>query len=255
MIETVDNDQAGQPITLYVRHLSPAGTFLSRNQFEIIRKLAPAAQIEKDGDRKDLLKVEIAGISAPPFYTSLGGYQRGEWLRRLAKENTMVKLQLLGRRVPIKSPSARMDQPTKRDVSKILPEVQSTLDEEWRTGEEEQSIVGRLYYRPSLFQIFSTDIADTLVRYGHASVESEIFLQNQHTAKSRVEDASKDLNDIRKDANYLDKLGKLEYEAAKGSYGMWSDSFIRDKRRDIVEEVEFQANAPVWQKLWRWIRS
>jgi len=30
---------------------------------------------------------------------------------------------------------------------------------------------------------------------------------------------------------------------------------VRDKRRDIYDEIEFQANANVFQKIWRWLRG
>lgn len=201
----------------------------------------------------------VAGLSAPPSYTSRG-YQRGDWLRRLAEEKTVVNLQLLGRRVseaPASNNNTKKEQ-TKRDVTAVLPEMQSTLDKEANNKHakaEEQVAVCRVFYRPSLFQIFATDLADSLVRYGHACVESEMYMKNEHTAKTRVIDASSRLEDLRKDIKYLDRLEASEFKAAEGSYGMWSDSMIRQKRRDIVDEIEFQANANIFQRLWRWIRS
>jgi hypothetical protein len=200
--------------------------------------------------------VFLAGLSAPPFYAS-SDYQRGEWLRQLADDRTKVTLQLLGRRVLTdnKSRGRTTQASSKRDVTAVLPELQSLDLGTNNNPEEEQVVVGRLYYRPSLFQLFATDLAYPLVRYGHACVESEMFMKNTHTAGSRITDSSTGLETLRKDVNYLDRLGKLEYDAAKGFYGMWSDTMIRDKRRDIVDEVEFQSNASVWQRLWRWMRG
>lgn len=200
-------------------------------------------------------------MSAPPFYAS-NDYQRGEWLAQLAKEQTKVTLELIGRRVITDNHNnnSNNNKPTrsKRDVTVVLPELESfdlDLASNSSNPEEEQVIVGRLYYRPSLLQLFATDVARPLVRYGHACVESEMFMKNSHTASSRITDASTGLETLRKDVNYLDRLGKLEYDAAKGFYGMWSDTMIREKRRDIVDEVEFQNNASLWQRLWRWMRG
>lgn len=177
----------------------------------------------------------------------------------MADEKTMVKLQLLGRRVVTATNNEVVQRRSnsKRDVTVILPEVQRTLDNDVNNRQEaEQIAVCRIYYRPSWFQLFATDLADTLVRYGHASVEPEIFMNNEHTNQTtKVVDASSRLEDLRKDVRYLDRLGKLEYEAAKKSYGMWADPFIRETRRDIVDEVDFQATANIFQRLWRWIRS
>jgi hypothetical protein len=223
----------------------------------------------------------LAGLSSPPFYTSNDNNdQRGDWLGRLAEDRTKVTLELLGRRIVTDNNNNNnnnnnvkklRDKTTwasskKRDVTFVLPELQSTLDLSTSKNnshpeedeEAEQVIVGRLYYRPSLFQLFATDVAFPLVRYGHACVESEIFIKNRHTStasSSRIMDASTGLETLRKDVKYLDRLGKLEYEAAKGYYAMWSDTTIRDKRRDIVDEVEFQSNASLWQRLWRWMRG
>ncbi|CAB9508735.1 expressed unknown protein [Seminavis robusta] len=267
LIRTEENDQAGQPIICYVRHLSPVGRVLNREMYEFGTRAAPSAQVTGNPEG-DLIKVEIAGLSAPPFYASTD-YQRGEWLQRLASDKTKVTLQLLGRRVP-NSPSTgtgnahnntmEPNHRNKRDVTVILPELEQSLQKDnLQQGAEEQQeqqiAVGRLYYRPSLFQLFATDLATPLVRYGHATAESEMFMKSLHTEGTKIVDATQGLDTIRKDVKYLDRLGKLEYEAAKGSYGMWSDTLIREKRRDIVDEVEFQTNATAWQKLWRWIRG
>jgi len=286
LIQVIDNDQYGQPISAYVRHLSPAGSLLSKDLYGYGVQAGPSAQVKNGIQLKknssDLLKVELAGISAPPFYESnnVGGYQRGEWLNRLAEDNTKVRVELLGRRV-VATPKVARDnnnnnQPMrsgafkKRDMTVVLPELQSTLEEDAknRGGEDEveQVAVCRIYYRPTWYQVFATDLADTLVRYGHACVEPEMFFSNHNNnndnhpssstpSRTKIVDASTHLGDLRKDANYLGKLETLEYDAAKKSHGMWSDPMIRAKRGDVVEEVEFQATATMLQRLWRWIRS
>lgn len=169
----------------------------------------------------------------------------------------MVKLQLLGRRIAESEAStSNRENKTKRDVSDVYPDIQSaTEDSSTNNKGEEQTAVARIYYRRNMFQVFATDVADSLVRYGHACVNSEIFMKNEHTKGTKVVDASASVSDLRKDIRYLESLEKLEYEAAKKSYGMWSDSQIRKMRRDIIDEVEFQSKASIWQKLWRWLRG
>ena len=78
--------------------------------------------------------------------------------------------------------------------------------------------------------------------------------QHNTSIRNKVLDASKDLSDIRKDVTYLEWLNKLELDAIKGQYGMWTDRTIRSALRPhVVEEMEFQATASTWQKVWRWI--
>jgi hypothetical protein len=93
---------------------------------------------------------------------------------------------------------------SKRNVTVVLPELQS-LDLATSNPEEEQVIVGRLYYRPSLFQLLATDLAHPMVRYGHACVESEMFMKNTNTAGSRITDSSTGLETLRKDIIYLEQ--------------------------------------------------
>jgi len=208
----------------------------------------------------------LAGIAAPPNYSS-NKYQRGDWLHRLAEEKTVVKLQLLGRRVITSnnsnsnSNSNYSNNNSKRDVTAVLPELQYSLDEakaKSSSQDQEQIVVCKATYRPTLLQLLPSDLARTLVRYGHASVESELYMNsqnNQHVEGTKVKDATDRLDELRKDIQYLNRLEKAEFQAAQGQYGMWSDPAVRDKRRDIYDEIEFQANANVFQKIWRWLRG
>jgi hypothetical protein len=68
-------------------------------------------------------------------------------------------------------------------------------------------------------------------------------------------DASENLVDLRADAQYLQDLAAAEYEAAAERRGLWADPTFRQERSDVVAEVEFQATASFWQKLWRRFRG
>ena len=71
----------------------------------------------------------------------------------------------------------------------------------------------------------------------------------------RFVDASEKLRDARSDVTYLERLTNAEFLAAQNSKGMWSEQEVRFHKREVVNEVEFQAKANLLQKLWRWIRG
>ena len=91
-------------------------------------------------------------------------------------------------------------------------------------------------------------MASSLVSFGRAGVASGMFVENESTS---ISDGSVKLADIESDALYLDTLAKLEFEAVKESRGMWAMEEVRRGRSDLVEEVEFEANASIFHKIWR----
>jgi hypothetical protein len=93
-----------------------------------------------------------------------------------------------------------------------------------------------------------------MIRSGRA-VALEDSLYHGSSNAERLVDTSESVKDLQRDASYLNQLAQLEYEAAKGFYGVWSDHAYREQRKDVVDEVEFQSNATRLQKLWRWIRG
>lgn len=109
--------------------------------------------------------------------------------------------------------------------------------------------VVRLMFRPG-GQWFQKDLAESLVSYGRASVSSLVLSTDETTVET-----SSDIQHLDRDRKYMEKLEKLEYQAVKESRGMWSDSAIRLEQKDLVEEVEFQAKATFFQRLWRKMRG
>jgi endonuclease YncB( thermonuclease family) len=138
-------------------------------------------------------------------------------------------------------------------MADILPELEARKDKVFRDSRynEQQIAVCRISYRPTLWQLFATDVAETLIAAGNASVTSADLSSNE----SKVVDSSQRIQDLRHDVKYIDKLAKAEFEAAKKSMGMWSVPEVRESKREVVEEVEFQTKANVFQKLWRWFRG
>jgi len=258
---------------VYVRHLSPLERILPKSMFETILKWHPSAAIgvRPQTNKRDLLQVEIAGIRSTEYYPSSSSNDApGEWLHRLATEHTNVTMELLGRRIVWKegdeqneqssSPSSSsMDVAKKR---KIPESLLSTTDKNNVNENATQIAVARLYYRPKPTQFFPTDVGYSLVRLGRANIcvdglygSGAASSTGNTGSRERLMDASEDIKDLQADAKYMEKLARAEYEAAAESRGMWSDPSIRQRRSDVINEVNFQETATWWQKLWRRVRG
>jgi hypothetical protein len=205
----------------------------------------------------------LAGIRSPPV--SGLSYRPEEWLERLAKQRALVSCQVLARQVSLGPDIKEDSKPPKRILTDVLPELKDNRAKEQKMiveamkNKDDQTAVCRITYRPSLFQFFPTDVAEALIKSGNASVSSLLLTNNSleetSTPKQKALDASERIQDLRKDVQYLDRLAKSEFEAAKASIGMWSVPEVRASQREVVEEVEFQTKANPFQKLWRWFRG
>ena len=260
LIQTSQQPAGGSPIVCQVRHLSPMEQVVPKSWYDWMMRYHPAAAVtglRPDERSQELLMVQIAGLEAPPDYFSYSSERPGEWLERLAKDKTLVTCKLLGRRVC----GSNVPTSKKRKLQDVGRSSASESSSSWNdelivsTSNDElaQIAVVKMFYRPKVFQVWPTDIAESMIRFGRASIASKgIYV---HNAADQILDTSDSVRDLQRDAAYMDKLGQLEYKAAAGSYGMWGDSTIRESRSDVVEEVEFQKKAPIWRKLWRWLRG
>jgi hypothetical protein len=264
-------------IEILVRNLSPVGLLLPTRWFEFLMTLSPSNQFSQTGgnnkkvrpgeSKNELLRVQIAGIQSPSLTRQ--DYNPEYFLERLAKQRELVSMILLGRKVPILRDNN--DEQSRRQVTSLLLELgksnstdNNKIDEvsnvlESAEYKEQQIAICRLSYRPKQWQIFPTDIAKALVEAGNANV-GQSMLQPSHTASSdnigtKIVDTSQRIQDLRNDVKYLDSLAQSEFEAAKKSMGMWSVPEVRKMKREVVEEVDFQTKANIFQKFWRWIRG
>jgi hypothetical protein len=207
----------------------------------------------------------------------------GACLARLARENTAVTIQLLARRRVVTEgggseddapqggqAASRPAEKKKRPIPGLEQTVSSFVAEEDSSScLGEQIAIGHLSYRPKTWQWRATDVAYSMVRYGRASLlaEGDLWASSSSSSSSssscqqpppkeeRIVDASENLVDLRADAQYLQDLAAAEYEAAAERRGLWADPTFRQERSDVVAEVEFQATASFWQKLWRRFRG
>jgi hypothetical protein len=209
-----------------------------------------------------------AAIHPPPVSRLV--YKPEQFLDRLARDRTLVSCQLLARQVD--SSVSSVDSPTmasKRSISEVMPELSEHQQGEDRKiagtqgyDEQQEVAICHVTFRPTFFQLFPSDIAEALIAAGNASVSSSISGRegtslDSTAAKSTtiIKDSSQRLQDLRNDIKYLDRLAKAEFEAARKSMGMWSIPEVRESKREVVDEIEFQSKAGVLQKLWRWMRG
>ena len=184
-----------------------------------------------------VLFLAAAVKETPPYAAPAYAEQPGEWLRRLASQRAPVTCQLLARR-------ARFEGAPKRDTSALAEFHESRIG-------EEQTAICRIRYRPER-QVFRSDLAESLVRHGRASIASGMFVTMKEWS---IMDASDRVEDLKRDIKYIKQLEDAEYQAAKDSAGMWADQLVRDSRQDLIEEVKFQTEATRLQKIWRWLRG
>ena len=144
-----------------------------------------------------------------------------DWMQKLATDRQRLRVQLLARKETNDGSSA--------------------------------TAVCRLYYRPRLLQPWSVDLSESLIQWGRATVSDDLY--HTDSEKEKVVDTTDDMKDLRRDVEYMNRLGRAELDAAGAYRGVWADSVYRDTRPDVVDEVDFQVQAPWYKKLWRYIRG
>lgn len=260
-VESVGNVHDGHKLECHLRHLSPAERLLTASQSAWIMNWHPSVAVtgsRADERHSELLTIRIAGLQSSPEAVT--------WLQQLASERTKMTCQLLARvqlHHPTESTGGDRSRATgsshsdndRRDWSekrKMAPKT-SNLGSDTRNDDTSAIAVGKLFYRPRM-QLFATDVGELLIRNGRASVAAEQGMYGL-SSHERITETSDSVRDLQRDAAYMERLSRAEYDAAANYYGIWTDPAYREKRRDLVEEVEFQTRAPWWRKVSRWIRG
>eukprot|EP00538_Stauroneis_constricta_P000969 CAMPEP_0119570990 /NCGR_PEP_ID=MMETSP1352-20130426/43894_1 /TAXON_ID=265584 /ORGANISM="Stauroneis constricta, Strain CCMP1120" /LENGTH=300 /DNA_ID=CAMNT_0007620667 /DNA_START=92 /DNA_END=994 /DNA_ORIENTATION=- len=97
-----------------------------------------------------------------------------------------------------------------------------------RRYEENQIAIGRVYYRPSWFRR-KQDLAEMCIEHGDAYYDAT----GNNDEKS---------------------LKAKELDAIRKKKGIWSIDEIRTKlRKDVIDELDFQQNATIVQRVWRYL--
>jgi hypothetical protein len=259
------------PLQMWVRHLSPVESWLflsilPTSWFDWYLKMHPQQTAikrltddQKSKSKQDhLLLVQVAGIDTPlsssSHYGSSTPWLTGtEWIQRNLLENkqqsTLLTCQLLERQ-------------------RLLPRTRLYAAEEnvgIEDGEEDKELdvaVVKVYFRQpnSSFQFFSTDLARHMVRNGIANPApcsyDEAEAGSSSSSRRSTTGVTVDTEKLKQQQQrYQEMLHRAEMDAAKEARGMWSDPLVRQERRQIMDEVEFQTSASTLQKLWRWMQK
>lgn len=261
-----------EPITCYLRHLSPMERLLSKSALDRLFKLYPgsASSSRPEESPHELLQIQIAGIVYPDnsndtpqsgessrfgqqialSYDTQEEVSAGkEWIRKLAEQRSLVRCQLLGRRVPHCGASSQLASRNKRPIPGLTSD-ESVFE---TSAGNEHAAVAKLFYRPKPMDLLPTDLGELMILKGFAVVSEDGLFP--HTPAERVVDTTDAIKILQRDGAYMERLGRTEYQAARGSYGVWANPDYRTARADVVDEVNFQERASVFRKIWRWWRS
>jgi hypothetical protein len=220
------------------------GRLLSKQQLDFTLEHSPSSiQKNKDANHSTddtLLRVQLDGLVQQPQQTSQFGYlnaasrQNDDLLSSLARDNALVRCQFLS----------------------LLPPAPD--------DGSPATAIARLYYwqrRDSSLLWFipkKVDLQATLVHNGEARLsdddDSSIETESGHQQKHLLH-ASESVKHKHGDVQYLEQLALLERDAIQHRRGMWQDDDLRESYSDVVQEVEWEASASWWQKLWRRFRS
>jgi len=248
---------AEEPIVCLVRQLSPVRRLWNKSTYENFMETRKLQRHDKD---HDLIKVEIAGIKAPPLYhtaAAQNGREEGtnyeNYLKRLASDRIPVSCTLISRRIlKLVQNDGNLNQSHGARSGSIISSSSSQWDGIHLDPEYNQVAIAKIKYRSGNSFFRKQDLASSLVSCGRANVALGMHIE---IPSMPTVDASTKLGDIESDVKYMDHLSKLEYEAFKARMGMWNVDDVRSMRPDLVEEVEFEVNASRWKKLWRSIRE
>jgi hypothetical protein len=209
-------------------------------------------------------------------------------LEQLVAQRTPIRMQLLARR----SMPPSFSTPTTPHLSSTmvkkrpLPEfstASSTATSHSEENPKTMMMICQLYYREHPFQLlFPRDLGMMLVAQGQAVVSEQAGVwwhdgedetteppetsprnRRSHFPPSHAAAPSKNpiaataavAALVRDDVRYWERLVTTEMRAARESRGIWDDPRYRDSRPEMMTEMEFQSNANLFQKLWRWIRE
>ena len=220
----------------------------------------------------DLLKIEIAGIIAPPPFISnfpKTDESRFEWLDRLSRQKARVSCQLLTRRTPIKE-----DKKHPNDDASYYDTAIARV--RYRPGWS-NSIEKRTNSILPSIPMQQVDLASSLLQYGRANVTSSTgnpLFANQFqssTIETRFHENSSNVHpktmklmrsQQKDDIQYIEKLVKSEKHAAEYRLGLWSSeslqtqeySYHQEILKEVVEQKEYEKKS-VWKKIFLWMKS
>ena len=199
------------PIILHVRHLSPMGRLLSKQQLDFGLQHSPSIYTDTDTNttalgknkkqlnNRDLIRIQLDGVSQ---------HEQSALLQQLARDRALVRCQFIAS----------------------------------STAGDDAAAIARLSYWQKR-SVWPLDLGSQLVENGLARLQEDVLQGQKH--------GSDQLKDKQRDIKYLESLSKLEFQAISKRNGMWSIPQIRASAKDLVEHVEWEISATWYRKLWR----
>jgi endonuclease YncB( thermonuclease family) len=199
------------PIILHVRHLSPMGRLLSKQQLDFGLQHSPSVYTDTDTNttalgknkkqlnNRDLIRIQLDGVSQ---------HEQSALLQQLARDRALVRCQFIAS----------------------------------STAGDDAAAIARLSYWQKR-SVWPLDLGSQLVENGLARLQEDVLQGQKH--------GSDQLKDKQRDIKYLESLSKLEFQAISKRNGMWSIPQIRASAKDLVEHVEWEISATWYRKLWR----
>ena len=263
------------PIVLLFRHSSPIERFLFHPSTWGMKFPNPLSTTNHP--TRNLLRIELAGISRPPtsqsksiLSTSLVGNaptgSQCPLLDQLIQLESRVSLQLLAQRV---SSSSNMKFTRKASVDST--DKGSPMD-----VDDQSMAICHLHYQETNQWFTTTNLSLQLVRLGQAwmndgsgglvlpSSDNTVNRTNNNGSDTTIDsslviDYDSTVPQLQHDAKFVSQLEEGEYTAWKTKVGMWSSEDIRQLRSEYVEEEERLKNEwRLWtliERGWEWIRK
>lgn len=220
------------PVVILFRHSSAMERLLTQSAMEKLLAFTghtPSRMLySSTNPHRNLLPIELAGISYPPTLPSLGiGILHEELglLRKLAEAKTRVSIQLLAQRATVSSLLNNTDERPLYDV------VQNT------------AICHISYQKPKQW-FRSTNVSLELVASGQAIISSCVVPESpkEQNDKTRILNFNPTTTQLQNDAAFMSQLEEAEYNAWKSKLGVWSAERMRELKSEYTEEERHVSN-------------
>jgi endonuclease YncB( thermonuclease family) len=212
------------------------------------------SSITSHPQRRNLIPIELAGISHPPLPAFGGMSHEGMGLlHQLVQNKTRVSIQLLAQRANVSCLSSSRVSEKEEDGAR-LPISDDIL---------QSTAICHVTYRTPKQWFQTTNVSLELVASGQALLSSCVVPQSSDNS----DDETKIINfdptpkHLQNDAAFMTQLEEAEYTAWKSKLGVWSLEEMRELRMEYKQEEDYISNrwsTRVWNALksgWRWIRK
>lgn len=228
-----------QPVVILFRHSSLMERLLTQSAMNNVLSISgqsPSRMLySSTNPRRNLLSVELAGISYPPYHPTSTAL-----LNNLAENKARICIQLIAQRASTTS-----------------------LNPENRISEEEEStaLCHVTYQKPNQW-VSSTNLGLELITSGQTTMSSTLIPESgKKERKAKIINFNPTTKQLQQDARFMSQLEEAEYSAWKSRIGIWSSQSTRELLRPEYKEEEIYVSnlwsTKAWKVMkmgWSWIR-